>query len=104
MYYAMMDVLKSLSEFRGLLVKWEENELKEAETHKSLERAMDDLVSNGVLSADAFDCISRTEAFLNNCRYIPTINRGFTYPFCTVSSIKKQVIFHEGILFNIISI
>lgn len=90
-YYAMMDALKSLLEFRGLLAQWKENELKETETHKSLERAMNDLVSNGVLSADdatdftfvlnermkcdyslyvfkqadALDCISRTEAFLN---------------------------------------
>ena len=51
-YYAMMDALKSLLEFRGLLAQWKENELKETETHKSLERAMNDLVSNGVLSAD----------------------------------------------------
>ena len=90
-YYAMMDALKSLLEFRGLLAQWKENELKETETHKSLECAMNDLVSNGVLSADdatdftfvlnermkcdyslyvfkqadALDCISRTEAFLN---------------------------------------
>lgn len=90
-YYAMMDALKSLLEFKGLLAQWKENELKETETHKSLERAMNDLVSNGVLladdatdfifvlnermkcdyslyvfkQADALDCISRTEAFLN---------------------------------------
>lgn len=90
-YYAMMDALKSLLEFKGLLAQWQENQLKETETHKSLERAMNDLVSNGVLladdatdftfvlnermkcdyslyvfkQADALDCISRTEAFLN---------------------------------------
>lgn len=90
-YYAMMDALKSLLEFKGLLAQWKENQLKETETHKSLERAMNDLVSNGVLladdatdftfvlnermkcdyslyvfkQADALDCISRTEAFLN---------------------------------------
>ena len=90
-YYAMMDALKSLLEFKGLLAQWKENQLKETETHKSLERAMNDLVRNGVLladdatdftfvlnermkcdyslyvfkQADALDCISRTEAFLN---------------------------------------
>ena len=90
-YYAMMDALKSLLEFKGLLAQWKENQLKETETHKSLERAMNDLVSNGVLladdaadftfvlnermkcdyslyvfkQADALDCISRTKAFLN---------------------------------------
>lgn len=87
----MMDAIKSLLEFKGLLAQWKENELKETESHKSLERAMNNLVSNGVLAesdandfsfvlqermkcdyslyifkqADALDCINRAEAFLN---------------------------------------
>lgn len=90
-YYAMMDALKSLLEFKGLLAQWKQNELKEIESHKSLELAMNNLVSNGVLAesdaadflfvlqermkcdyslyvfkqADALDCISRAEAFID---------------------------------------
>lgn len=55
-YYAMMDALKCLLEYKGLLSQWKINELKEAETHKSLERALNSLVSNGEMDAsDASD-------------------------------------------------
>lgn len=97
-YYAMMDALKSLLEYRGLLAEWKENELKETESHKSLERALNDLVSHGVLDtsdatdfgyvlgermkcdyslyvfkkADAQDCIIRAEKFLAKVETIIT--------------------------------
>lgn len=95
-YYAMMDALKCLLEYKGLLSQWKENELKESETHKKLERALNDLVINGeidqsdaadysyVLSermkcdyslyvfkkADALDCIRRAENFLGKIETI----------------------------------
>lgn len=95
-YYAMMDALKSLLEYRGLLAEWKENELKETESHKSLERALNNLVSDGVLDtsdetdfkyvlgermkcdyslyvfkkSDAQDCIIRAERFLNKIETI----------------------------------
>ncbi len=95
-YYAMMDALKCLLEYKGLLSQWKENELKESETHKKLERALNSLVINGemdqsdaadysyVLSermkcdyslyvfkkADALDCIRRAENFLGKIETI----------------------------------
>ena len=95
-YYAMMDSLKSLLEHKGLLPQWKENELKERETHNSLERALKDLVRSGVIDekyeidfkyvldermkcdyslyifkkADAQDCINRAEKFINKVEQI----------------------------------
>lgn len=48
-YYAMMFTLKALLENKGLLAAWKANELKEAETHKSLENSLQGLVSQGIL-------------------------------------------------------
>lgn len=90
-YYAMMDALKCLLEYKGLLSQWKVNELKEVESHNSLERALNNLVSNGVMDAsnavdfsfvlgermkcdyslyvfkkaDAQECIRRAEKFLD---------------------------------------
>ena len=50
-YYAMMFTLKVLLENQGKLANWKINELKEKETHESLERGLRDLVNSGVLSA-----------------------------------------------------
>lgn len=50
-YYAMMFYLKVLLEHEGKLAKWKENELKESETHNSLENGLKDLVACGVLDA-----------------------------------------------------
>ena len=50
-YYAMMFSLKALLEHQGKLSNWKANELKESETHNSLENGLDDLVNSGVLSA-----------------------------------------------------
>lgn len=95
-YYAMMDALKCLLEYKGLLAPWKQNELKESETHKKLEQALNNLVSIGemdlsdaadfnfVLSermkcdyslyvfkkADALDCIRRAESFLRKIEAI----------------------------------
>lgn len=59
-YYAMMFSLKTLLENRGLLAAWKANELKEAETHNSLEIGFSNLVNQGVLDANdqsAFDYV-----------------------------------------------
>lgn len=48
-YYAMMFALKALLEYKGKLGGWKPNELKERETHGSLESGLKDLVSSGVL-------------------------------------------------------
>lgn len=59
-YYAMMFSLKTLLENKGLLAAWKENELKEAETHKSLESGFSNLVNQGILDANdqsAFDYV-----------------------------------------------
>ena len=50
-YYAMMFTLKALLERKGLLAAWKTDELKEAETHKSLENSFSSLVSQGILDA-----------------------------------------------------
>lgn len=50
-YYAMMFTLKALLENKGLLAAWKTDELKEAESHKSLENSLSNLVSQGVLDA-----------------------------------------------------
>lgn len=50
-YYAMMDALKCLLEYKGLLAQWKDNELKETETHKTLERALNNLVISGDMDA-----------------------------------------------------
>uniref|UniRef100_UPI0040566BAB HEPN domain-containing protein n=1 Tax=Agathobacter sp. TaxID=2021311 RepID=UPI0040566BAB len=51
-YYAMMYALKALLERKELLADWKKNELKESETHKSLEIALDNLVSQGILDVE----------------------------------------------------
>ena len=51
-YYAMMFSLKALLQDKGLLAAWIENELKETETHTSLENGFSNLVSQGVLDAN----------------------------------------------------
>lgn len=59
-YYAMMFSLKTLLENKGLLADWKENELKEAETHNSLESGFSNLVNQGILDANdqsAFDYV-----------------------------------------------
>lgn len=59
-YYAMMFSLKTLLENKGLLAAWKENELKEAETHNSLESGFSNLVNQGILDANdqsAFDYV-----------------------------------------------
>lgn len=48
-YYAMMFALKALLEHEGKLARWKPNELKERETHDSLENGLKDLVSSGIL-------------------------------------------------------
>lgn len=48
-HYAMMFSLKALMENKGLLAKWKKNELKERETHDTLEIGLDKLVAQGVL-------------------------------------------------------
>lgn len=48
-YYAMMFTLKVLLEYQGKLANWKVNELKEKESHESLERGLNDLVNSGVL-------------------------------------------------------
>lgn len=89
-YYAMMDALKCLLEYKGLLSQWKANELKETESHRTLENALNKLVSNGEMDssdagdfsfvlgermkcdyslyvfkkADAQECIRRAEKFL----------------------------------------
>lgn len=50
-FYAMMFSLKALLEDRGLLADWENDKLKEVETHKQLDAKLQDLVSNNILSA-----------------------------------------------------
>lgn len=50
-YYAMLFSLKALLEHQGKLANWKANELKESETHNSLENGLNDLVISGVLSA-----------------------------------------------------
>ena len=50
-YYAMMFSLKALLENKGLLAGWKENELKEAETHNSLENGLSNLVTQGIMDA-----------------------------------------------------
>lgn len=57
-YYAMMFSLKTLLENKGLLADWKVNELKEAESHGSLENGLATLVTQGVLDIvdqSAFD-------------------------------------------------
>lgn len=49
-YYAMMFSLKALLEHESKLANWKANELKESETHNSLENGLNDLVNSGVLS------------------------------------------------------
>lgn len=59
-YYAMMFSLKSLLENKGLLADWKANELKEAESHRSLENGLANLVTQGVLDIvdqSAFDYV-----------------------------------------------
>lgn len=48
-YYAMMFALKTLLEHQGKLANWKANELKESETHNSLENGLKDLVTSGEL-------------------------------------------------------
>lgn len=50
-YYAMMFSLKTLLEHQGKLANWKANELKECETHNSLENGLNDLVNAGTLSS-----------------------------------------------------
>jgi len=50
-YYSMMFSLKTLLENQGKLSSWKTNELKESETHNSLEIGLDDMVSTGVLNS-----------------------------------------------------
>lgn len=95
-YYAMMDALKCLLEYKGLLSQWKQNELKESETHRSLERALNDLVASGEMDSsdaadfsfvlgermkcdyslyvfkktDALECIRRAESFLGKIEAI----------------------------------
>ena len=45
----MMFTLKVLLEYQGKLANWKVNELKEKESHESLERGLNDLVNSGVL-------------------------------------------------------
>lgn len=59
-YYAMMFSLKALLENKGLLAGWKENELKEAESHTSLENGLSNLITQGVLDTSdqsAFDYV-----------------------------------------------
>lgn len=59
-YYAMMFTLKTLLENKGLLADWKENELKEAESHDSLESGLSNLVAQGFLDTSdqaAFDFV-----------------------------------------------
>lgn len=51
-YYAMMFALKALLEHQGKLTNWRTNELKEDETHKSLERGLKELKTSGVLDSE----------------------------------------------------
>lgn len=51
-YYAMMFALKALLEHEGKLAGWKPNELKESETHNSLEKGLKDLVSLGILNVN----------------------------------------------------
>lgn len=51
-YYAMMFALKALLEHEGRLAGWKPNELKERETHDSLENGLKDLVISGVLDTN----------------------------------------------------
>ena len=43
--------LKTLLEHQGKLSNWKVNELKESETHNSLETGLSDLVASGILTA-----------------------------------------------------
>lgn len=59
-YYAMMFSLKTLLENKGQLADWKANELKEIETHTSLERGLANLIAQGVLDTtdqSAFDFV-----------------------------------------------
>lgn len=95
-YYATMDALKCLLEYKGLLSHWKQNKLKESEFHRSLERALNDLVASGELDSsdaadfsfvldermkcdyslyvfkktDALECIRRAESFLGKIEEI----------------------------------
>lgn len=51
-YYAMMFALKALLEHEGKLAGWKPNELKESESHNTLENGLKDLVSSGILDAN----------------------------------------------------
>ena len=86
----MMNALKSLLEYQGKLSEWKPGELKGHESHDSLKKDLDDLVSGGILSnadkssfefvkdkrwkcdyslfvfqkADADTCVKKTVSFL----------------------------------------
>lgn len=88
-YYAMIFSLKALLENQGQLAAWKANELKEAETHNSLDIGFDNLVTQGLLDSsdkaafeyvkdqrwkcdyslyrfeklDAINCVKKTQAF-----------------------------------------
>ena len=88
-FYAMMFSLKALLENQGKLAAWKANDLKEAETHNSLDSGFNDLVTQGLLDfsdkaafeyvkdqrwkcdyslykferSDAENCVRKTQAF-----------------------------------------
>ena len=95
-YYAMMNALKSLLEHQGKLPEWKPGELKGRESHDSLEKDLDEMVSEGILNntdkanfqfvkdkrwkcdyslfvfqkADADTCVKKTESFLTRIENI----------------------------------
>lgn len=95
-YYAMMFALKALLEYEGKLGGWKPNELKERESHGSLEAGLKDLVSAGILDindeaafeyvkdqrwkcnyslykflkADAQQCINKAKDFYNKIEQV----------------------------------
>ena len=50
-FYAMIFALKALLEDQGMLDDWKLGELKEAETHKQLEKKLHTLVRTGVIAS-----------------------------------------------------
>lgn len=96
-YYAMMFTLKMLLEHQGKLANWKSNELKERETHNSLEKGFDDLVTSGVLDASDKADFEYVKDQRWKCDYsLYNFNR-FDATHC-VSLIKKFFLKAEGII------
>ncbi len=68
-YYAIMYELKALLEHQGLLAEWKPLELKEAESHGSLELGMNTLLANNVLDYNDKARFESVKALRWKCDY-----------------------------------